>query len=179
MEKEGVSNITHTHYTPQVDLASQRLQTPHTGSMVLTSLTRPDQLPKTNIVVNGRETTFLVDSGATHSVLSSKEWKHDTKLSERVVRLVGASGKAFRERFTVPLPVQDGDKQLKHSFLLSDQCPTNHLMCRLGLSVICNDAGLMVTSNANPTVQAYVATPVYVHSWDLLKVGPGSIADTH
>ena len=76
--------------------------------MVLTSLTRPDQLPQTSIVVNGKD-TFLVDSGAIHSVLSSKEWKYVTTLSGRVVRLVGAGGQPFTEKFTVPLPVRDGD----------------------------------------------------------------------
>ena len=75
--------------------------------MVLTSLTRPDQLPQTSIVVNGKD-TFLVDSGAIHSVLSSKEWKYVTTLSGRVVRLVGAGGQPFMEKFMVLLPVLDG-----------------------------------------------------------------------
>ena len=182
-----MSTITQTQQTPELlGSASQRSQALHPNNccMVLTSLTRPDQLPQTNINVNGKETTFLVDSGANHSVLSSKEWKYVTKLSGRVIQVVGAGGQPFKEKFTVPLSVRDGDKQLKHSFLLSDQCPTNllgrDLMCRLGLSVICTDAGLTVTSNASPMIQAYscvARAPGYFYSWDLLREGPGAIAD--
>ena len=182
-----MSTMTQTQPSPELlGSASQRSQALHPNNccMVLTSLTRPDQLPQTNINVNGKETTFLVDSGANHSVLSSKEWKYVTKLSGRVIQVVGAGGQPFKEKFTVPLSVRDGDKQLKHSFLLSDQCPTNllgrDLMCRLGLSVICTDAGLTVTSNAGPMIQAYscvARAPGYFYSWDLLREGLGAMAD--
>lgn len=175
-----MSTITQTTQTPKmVGLTSTRTQAPHPDDcMVLTSLTRPDQLPQTSIVVSGKTTTFLVDSGATHSVLSSKEWKYITELSDRVVRLVGAGGQRG------PAPCTRWRYKLKHSFLLSDQCPTNllgrNLMCRLGLSVICTDMGLTVTSDASPTIQAYscaLCAPGYFYSWDLLQEGPGSTAD--
>jgi len=104
-------------------------------------------------------------------VLSSKEWTNDTKLSGRYVHVVGASGKPFMEKFTVPLPVQDGEKQLKHSFILSSQCPIN-LMGR--------DLSLTIASDASPTVQAYsgaIRAPEYVYTWDLLTEKSGGTAD--
>ena len=53
-------------------------------------------------------------------------------------------------------------------------------MCRLGLSVICTDTGLTVTSETGPMIQAYSCVPHapgYFYSWDLLQEGPGAIAD--
>ena len=91
----------------------------------------------------------------------------------------GRSGRTtLYGKFTVP-NVQDGDKQLKHFFPLSNQCPSNlrHTMCRLWLSVICIDTGLAVTSNANPTIQALscvLQSQGYFYSWDFIH---GSIAD--
>ena len=90
-----MSTMTQTQQTPELlGSESQRSQASHPNNccMVLTSLTRPDQLPQTSINVNGKDATFLVDSGAIHSVLSFKEWRYVTKLSGRVIQLVGAGG---------------------------------------------------------------------------------------
>ncbi|MEQ2278497.1 hypothetical protein XENORESO_020912, partial [Xenotaenia resolanae] len=61
------------------------------------------RMPMFSMMVMGEEISFVVDSGATHSVLSAKCIKEQPKLSGRYVHSVSASGETVRESFAVPL----------------------------------------------------------------------------
>ncbi|XP_046904773.1 uncharacterized protein LOC124486931 isoform X2 [Hypomesus transpacificus] len=106
--------------------------------------------PQFTMMIAGRSITFLVDSGATNSVIKSTEFPSSPKLSGRFVYSMGASGQVVKENLTVPLPcnIPNGDP-LKHSFLLSNLCPINlmgrDLMCRLGICLLSTPEGIKVT----------------------------------
>ena len=92
-------------------------------------------------LVAGQTLTFLVDSGATHSVIRTSDLQPSPKLSGNYVYSVGAAGIAVKERLTVPLRCEDvGHSVVKHAFLLSSLCPVNilghDLMCSLGTCLL-------------------------------------------
>lgn len=106
--------------------------------------------------VAGKDVEFIVDSGATHSVVRAFEMPH-AKLSGRCVYSVGASGAQVKEHFTVPLscqppqtPPEPPSSSIKHSFLLSNCCPLNllgrDLMIVFGIHLKSTPDGVVVTS---------------------------------
>lgn len=116
-------------------------------------LTNPayKKLPTINLKVGGTEVTFLVDSGATESVLKKDSLKPKPKVSGRYVKTIGATGIVVIEPYTTPLTVQhtegEGGVTFKHSFMWSDNCPVNllgrDLMCKLRIVIIANEKGVM------------------------------------
>ncbi|KAK5607050.1 hypothetical protein CRENBAI_008843 [Crenichthys baileyi] len=106
-------------------------------------------MPMFSMMVMGEEISFVVDSGATHFVLSAKCIKEQPKLSGRYVHSVSASGETVRESFSVPLKSSTPQgEQLKHSVLVSPLCPFNvmgrDLMLRLNIAITSNPDGLTV-----------------------------------
>lgn len=133
------------------------------------------KLPTTRLMVGGKELTFLVDSGATYSVLS---FMPNVKLSGRTVNSQGASGVVTKEVFTTPLTCVYGsmtddepDMTVKHSFLLSPVCPINlmgrDLMCALGLNLLSTPEGLQVHRQKDTMTMVHFSanTPLYVYQW--------------
>ena len=49
-------------------------------------------MPEHTIVVSGKDITFLVDSGATESVIKCEEFDITPKMSARYLRTMGATG---------------------------------------------------------------------------------------
>ena len=66
---------------------------------------------------------FLVDSGATHSVIRNSELTTKPKLSGDYVYSVGSSGQTIRENITLPLKCTDESNSFTHPFLLFNVCP--------------------------------------------------------
>lgn len=104
-------------------------------------------MPEYIISVAGKDIRFLVDSGATESLIRSQEFQTTPKMSARGLRTVGVSGKPLVERFTAPLTCsEETEKHFKQYFLLSDHCPVNllarDLMCLLGIILIFTPRGL-------------------------------------
>ena len=60
-------------------------------------------MPTYTLTVLGKEITFPVDSGATHSVIKSDMSETPPKMSGGFVRSVGASGSTVVEKFSTPL----------------------------------------------------------------------------
>lgn len=142
----GEITLTDTHaFTPLDETHEEELD------LQMLKIIPPLDLPTAKFLVNGQEVEFLVDSGATLSVLRMSEWDPKPKMSGRTIETVGAGGIAMKERFTTPLSVVDletGKQSRKHSFLLSQCCPINllarDLMCEFGIVVICTEEGLQV-----------------------------------
>lgn len=112
------------------------------------------KLPTTVLNVQGKTIEFLVDSGATNSVLK-KTLFPGQKLSGRQVFSKSASGTVMSERFTTPMMCvhtetndPQPDRKAKCSFLLSPVCPVNllgrDLMCEFGIGVVPTSTGLKV-----------------------------------
>ncbi|XP_072774779.1 uncharacterized protein [Taeniopygia guttata] len=74
---------------------------------------------RVRIEVAGREQEFMVDTGATHSVLN----KRLGPLSDTTVQVIGATGQLEERPFLQPLSLKFGGKELDHQFLYMPNCP--------------------------------------------------------
>lgn len=57
--------------------------------------------------ISGQLVTFLVDSRAAESVVHHNNLKLKPKLSGQYMETIGATGNTVKERYTVPLLVED------------------------------------------------------------------------
>nr|XP_040024957.1 uncharacterized protein LOC120812808 [Gasterosteus aculeatus aculeatus] len=121
--------------------------------------------------------TFLVDSGATHSVIQEKYFPNQ-KMSGLYVYSQGASGLTVTEKFTAPMTSVHSDEtdlnpdiKVKHSFLLSSLSPINlmgrDLMCTYGICLTSSPDGLKVVRRraALQMVQKAPSNPLFVYQW--------------
>ncbi|XP_044053230.1 uncharacterized protein LOC122876682 isoform X3 [Siniperca chuatsi] len=143
-------------------------------------------MPEHTINVAGKDIVFLVDSGATDSVIRDSEFAVLPKMSGRFVRTVGVSGTPLVERYTTPLPCSEEiEKHFKHSFLLSKRCPINiigrDMMIRLGIILISTPEGIIV-ARISDTASQYVKHSsrelMYSYQWKLPHTAAGSVNNT-
>uniref|UniRef100_A0A672Z0G2 Peptidase A2 domain-containing protein n=1 Tax=Sphaeramia orbicularis TaxID=375764 RepID=A0A672Z0G2_9TELE len=113
------------------------------------------------LTVNGVNLPFLVDSGATYSVIKHADLTPTPQLSGKTIVSMLAGGKLDRESFTVPLTCVSQECSFQHSFLLSPIYPINlcgrDLMCKLGVKLESGPEGLMITQGN--TVTTYTIQP--------------------
>ena len=135
------------------------------------------KFPTAELQIMGRKLTFLVDSGATRSVIKQTDLPQ-CKPSGRYVYSISAAGTTVKEMFSEPVSCIDSGSQefpfttsIKHSFLLSSVCPINligrDLILRLGLNLISTPEGIQVTRNSY--AMAMISQPterlLYVYQW--------------
>ncbi|KAL3999246.1 mannosyl-glycoprotein endo-beta-N-acetylglucosaminidase [Sarotherodon galilaeus] len=130
------------------------------------------------MLVCNQEVEFLVDSGATHSVLRSDSLSPQPVLGEKFTHSVSASGTIQRENFTIPLCCVDGQgRKFTHQFLWSVLCPVNllarDLMCKLKISLISCYNGITITQSDYDymMVKYNPVTPAFAYGWKL-EEGP-------
>ena len=86
-------------------------------------------------VVAGKKTSFIVDTGATFSLLTS--YSGPTQDSELTIK--GVSGVPLRPKISPPLLCQFRKSTLIHSFLIMPQCPMalleRDLLSKLGVFI--------------------------------------------
>ncbi|XP_034002408.1 uncharacterized protein LOC117495322 [Trematomus bernacchii] len=182
-----IREVTHTH--THIIQAIERLET--FGKSVVkegTYLkygtdTAFKKFPTLVLAIMGVDVTFLVDSGATHSVVKLADLP-GCKFSGRFIHSIGAAGVTVKEKFSVPLQCKDnGDAShpfptsVKHSFLLSSVCPINllgrDLILRLGLDLISTTEGLVVRRPSPAMVQKLSFDDkhlVNVYEWQLTSL---------
>lgn len=126
-----------------------------------------------NLVVNGKPISFVVDSGATVSVIRHSDYPN-LKLSGHHMYTLSASRETVKEQFTKLVSCFDGTDYTKHSFLLSTHCPINllarDLMRAQGISLISMGEGIQVVKTVN--LFTYPASPsqptdLFVFQWKL------------
>lgn len=167
---------THAKLEQAISYVEQRYHTPvptYEESAFYVSL----KMPQYVLTIQGFQICFLVDSGATHSIIKKGAFPYRAGvcLSGNYVNSIGASGRIVKERFTVPLRCTDSTKTFKHAFLLSDCCPVNllgrDLMCRLSVSLVSTPEGVetVKTSDLNAvTLTEHDADQMlHVYLWDL------------
>lgn len=129
-------------------------------------------------LVCGQEVEFLVDSGATHSVLCSDslstgcvKWEvHSFWICIRN----RSEGKFHRS------PVLCRGQKFKHGSLWSDLCPVNllarDLMCKLNINFIsCHDGITLTQSNCDHMMVKYCPVILaFAYEW---KLGGGSLVE--
>lgn len=106
------------------------------------------ELPILKVMCEGQLISFLVDSGATNSVIKQSDLL--LPLTSETVRSIGAGGKITCEHKTIPVHCKLDEKQCHHQFLNSRVCPINlmgrDLMMKLGVSVIATEGSLTITA---------------------------------
>jgi len=125
----------------------EKSQVPLEGTYVKYSSEPFRCLPVITLLVQGQRLEFLVDSGATVSVLTEDSFLVPPKLTGRSTESIAASGTLTKEWYTVPLTCKDSVEGIvKHSFLFSTCCPMNllgrDLMCKLGICLISTPEGI-------------------------------------
>ncbi|XP_056266292.1 uncharacterized protein LOC130190746 isoform X2 [Pseudoliparis swirei] len=117
-----------------------------------------------------------IDSGATNSVLRTDSLPSAPKKSGRKSFTVGASGVPVLESCSVPLKCELDDQMIKHSFLVSENCPVNlmgrDLMCFFGIRLVSTEEGIKVLKRAElPLFQMMNYNPnplLYAYEWELM-----------
>ena len=119
----------------------------HATQMVQIS-SAPSEAPNLDLLVNGEYITFLVDTGASVSVLRREDMPGAT-LSCTSITTIGASGMPCIEAVTNPLPVVHGKTEISHKFLSSTVCPVNlmgrDLLCKFGVKLDCSGDGISIS----------------------------------
>ena len=115
-----------------------------TSALPLLTATPLDE-PTLNLKVNGKNVSFLGDTGATHLTIR-KDVMPTAPLSLQRVNVVGISGIAKKIPRTQNLTVEYGPFEVHHAFLLAANSPVNllgrDLLCRLGCTVRCSPDGV-------------------------------------
>ena len=126
-------------------LKVKRQAYPHDGSRGLKRLLQPARLsqitvtglePRVQLDVAGRSESFLVDTGATYSVLIS----YSGAFSSQICTILGATGKATTKRFTQALLCCWDGQIFSHQFLVVPECPTallgRDMLTKLGTTLV-------------------------------------------
>ena len=92
--------------------------------------------PRVQLDVAGRSENFLVDTGATYSVLIS----YSGAFSSQICTILGATGKATTKRFTRALLCCCDGQIFSHQFLVVPECPTpllgRDILTKLGTTLV-------------------------------------------
>ena len=118
---------------------------PHDGSTGLKRPLQPARLsqititglqPRVQLDVAGRSENFLVDTGATHSVLTS----YSGAFSSQTCTILGATGKVTTKRFTQALLCCFDGQIFSHQFLVVPECPIalmgRDILTKLGTTLV-------------------------------------------
>jgi len=101
----------------------------------------------TTLNVEGKQVTFLVDTGATRSTLKQGEIKN-LPLSGDLVSVVGVSGRREDIPISDKLRVEVGPLRGEHAFLVAKHTPMNllgrDLLCRMGCTITCRQEGVFI-----------------------------------
>lgn len=111
------------------------------------------KFPELTLMISKHPVKFLVDSGATNSVLRVDALPQHPKKSGRTCVTIGSSGVPTTENCSVPLRCELDNRVIKHSFLVSQNCPVNllgrDLMCRFNIVLNSTLDGVEVSRNAH------------------------------
>lgn len=127
-------------------------------------------MPMLTVQIEGEKINFLVDSGATQSLIKETDLPN-APLSGKFLHSKGASGQTVKELLTFPLSVVHPftSEKLHHPFLLSSCCPVNllarDLILKLGLLIKCTPTGLAVSPQPEELAFPLLSELVYVFSW--------------
>ena len=130
-------------------------------------------LPVIQLEITGKSVPFVVDSGATRSVIEAAELSPKPKMSRNFIYSISASGQTVKEILTAPLTcLALCGTSFKHSLLWSKMCPINllgrDLMCLLGINLMSTPGGVKVTFQQDSVLSAVhfsVQSPTYVYMW--------------
>lgn len=157
------------------------------GSYVHFDKATIDNMPMYDLTVGGKRISFIVDSGATVSVIRHSDCPN-LKFSGRHMYTLSASGEIVKEQFTKPVSCSDGGSHTKHSFLLSSHCPINllarDLMRTLGISLISTGEGIQVVKTADLFLYTSSPSPpadLFVYQWKLtdLQIASSILGAAH
>lgn len=154
-----------------------KTKTPIVGTYTHLTDASVQKLPIMFLTISGKDIAFIVDSGATCSVIRQCDLP-DVKLSGRHVISIGANGMRVQEKFTTPIACVHSDSmtKIKHSFLLSSCCPFNllgrDLMLTLGIDLLSTPEGVKAVRRGpveSPSIHSMLKYPdthmLFVYQW--------------
>lgn len=111
------------------------------------------------IQVEGLSLPFLVDTGATFSMITAETALKLPNLafSSKTQTTYGLSGIPLVDKLTMPLRVANKLKQVTHSFLVSETCPVNllarDLLSKLEFIIFISNDGMEVFNSGGAFMQ--------------------------
>jgi len=112
---------------------------------------------------------FLIDTGATFSLIKETEFKQPVSLSGKTTLSRSASGHVVAEAFTTPLECSIDGRKFEHSFLITQTCPVNlmgrDLLCKLGVSIHCTAEG--ISADMRMMYETTGENPLFVYEWQV------------
>lgn len=116
-----------------------------------------------------RQLLFLLDTGATNSIIKETELTKPIPLSGKTISSRSATGHVVIEPFSTPLECSIDEKKFEHCFLITQTCPVNlmgrELLGKLGVSVHCTSEGLF--ADMRMLHVATGETPLFVYEWQV------------
>ena len=105
--------------------------------------------------VAGRKTGFMVDSGATSSVLNEDLYKGPLRESDPSMGINGVLTKTYKTK-ALPIETVDGEYITDHTFSIIPDCPVSllgrDLFVKLDLRVTVENDGLSIQSTTMPII---------------------------
>ncbi|XP_036136884.1 uncharacterized protein LOC118643095 [Molossus molossus] len=118
------------------------------------------QEPMLTLTVEGKPVEFLVDTGATFSVLK----KSDGELTSQKTSIIGATGKPESYPWTRARITDLGKGTIKHSFLVMPDCPYpllgRDLLQKLQATISFGDEGTILRLGKQPSQSIMVTVPI-------------------
>ena len=131
--------------------------------------------PRVQLDVAGRSENFLVDTGATYSVLIS----YSGAFSSQTCTILGATGKATTKRFTRALLCYWDGQIFSHQFLVVPECPTpllgRDLSLRLKSCICCSHDRCFKTLSWGQTNYFYQTPSETIPEWERPFIDVGSM----
>ena len=132
--------------------------------------------PTLQLIVLGKQVTFMVDSGATSSAVKSGEFDCPPKFSGNHVYSVSASGQVVKEKMTTPLRVSLPMGSPSNTHFCYQSCAPlinlmgRDLMCKLGIILTSTPEGVKVMLQPDKVftaVQFDSSALTYAYEWKL------------
>jgi len=126
-------------------------------------------LPLIEVNILDKTLLFLIDTGATFSLIRRTEFKQPVSLSGKTTFSRSASSHVVTESFSTPLECSIDGRKFEHCFLITQTCPVNlmgrDLLCKLGVSVHCTAEG--ISADMRTMYETTGENPLFVYEWQV------------
>lgn len=144
-------------------------------------LLQMEEKPEVSLNVNGRDLSFLCDSGATRTVICLRDASHILP-NQYLIAVKAANGAKYTERLSETVVVRDPETDMtaQSEVVLSNVCPYNLLgrdmMKTLKIAVVPTQKGMRAQRGVPEIFLKEGEPPLnYWYSLDLVSTGPSAV----
>ncbi|MEQ2208165.1 hypothetical protein XENOCAPTIV_027688 [Xenoophorus captivus] len=140
-------------------------------ALELIALSRMQDLPYKNIIINGKAYSCLCDTGACRTVLTKRP--PGVKYSNTAVRVRSAAGTSEVHYLSAPVTITEPEtkRTCQAPVLISQKCPVNllgrDLMQKLHINIVSTETGMKAVVEEGALVLNEQSQPHYYWSLDL------------